>query len=124
MEIYKAAMLDIFSTFKTTPYTFNALGQGGIYGNQIIESFEADGVFKLRRGISNTLLGENPTSTATLHIKPSEGFLSTYKPLEGHGVTVNDEEYRIVGVTEGMNYSTNVLEHITVTLQVEEPTDV
>lgn len=117
-------MLDIFSTFKTTPYTFNLLGQGGIYGNTTITSHEADGVFKLRRGVSNTALGENPTSTATLHIKPTEGFLDGLTTIEGHGVTIGNNEYRIVGVTEGMNYSTNVLEHITLTLQVEAPTDV
>lgn len=116
-------MLDIFSTFKTTPYTFNVLGQGGIYGNTTITSHEADGVFKLRRGVSNTALGENPTSTATLHIKPTEGFLSSLTTIEGNGVTIGDNEYRIVGVTEGMNFDTNVLEHITLTLQVEEPTD-
>lgn len=117
-------MLDIFSTFKTTPYTFNILGQGGIYGNTTITSHEAEGVFKQRRGVTKTALGENPTSTATLHIKPTEGFLEGLTTIEGNGVTVNDNEYRIVGVTEGMNYSTNVLEHITLTLQVEEPTDV
>lgn len=117
-------MLDIFSTFKTTPYTFVAYGQGGIYGNTEISSETGEGVFKLRRGVSNTLIGENPTSTATLHIKPLEGFLASHKPLEGNGIRIGDDEYRIVGVTEGMNYSTNVLEHITLTLQVEAPTDV
>lgn len=117
-------MLDVFSTFKTTPYTFIVYGQGGIYGNTSIEEYPAEGVFKLRRGVSNTALGENPTSTATLHIRPSEGFLNAHRPIEGHGIKVGDDEYRIVGVTEGMNYSTNVLEHITLTLQVEEPTDV
>lgn len=117
-------MLDIFSTFKTTPYTFNVLGQGGIYGNTITTSYEADGIFKLRRGVSNTALGENPTSTATLHIKPTEAFLSGLTTIEGNGVTIGDNEYRIVGVTEGFNYTNNVLEHITLTLQVEEPTNV
>lgn len=113
-------MLDIFSSFKTVPYTFSALGQGGIYGNSVIQSFNAEGVFKLRRGITDTSYGETPTSTATLHIKPSETFVSTYKPLEGHGITVNGNTYRIVGYTEGYNFDSNVLEHITLTLQVED----
>lgn len=115
--------MDIFTTFKTQPYTFLALGQGGIYGNSILQEYETDGVFKLRRGVSKTALGDNPTSTATLHIRPTEGFLDAHKPLEGHGIKVGDDQYRIVGVTEGMNYETNVLEHITVTLEVMEPTD-
>ena len=118
------AMLDIFSNFRTTPYTFSALGQGGIYGNATGTSYEAEGVFKLRRGVSNTALGENPTSTATLHIKPTEGFLNAHRPLEGNSITHNGELYRIVGVTEGFNFDTNVLEHITLTLQVEAKTNV
>lgn len=116
--------MDIFTTFKTTPYTFLVYGQGGIYGNVAQSSHNAEGVFKLRRGVSKTALGENATSTATLHIKPVEGFLSGLTTLEGHGIIVNDNEYRIVGYTEGFNFSTNVLEHITLTLQVEEHTDV
>lgn len=116
-------MLDVFTTFKTTPYTFLAYGQGGIYGNTTLQEYEADGIFKLRRGVSKTTLGENPNSTATLHIKPSEGFLEAHRPLEGHGIKVGDDEYRIMGVTEGFNYDTNELEHIVVTLQVQEHTD-
>ena len=119
-ETYNTVMLDVFSNFPTTPYTFIVSGQGGIYGNSVIAQFNAQGIFKLRRGITDTSYGEVPTSTATLHIKPSETFVSTYRPLEGHGVIVNGNQYRIVGVTEGMNFDTNVLEHITLTLQVED----
>lgn len=115
----RVAMFDVFTTFKTTPYTFLALGQGGIYGNSIIQSYNTTGVFKLRRGITQGVDIQNPTSTATLHIRPTESFLSTYSDLEGHGVRVNGLTYRIVGVTHGYNYDTNVLEHIRVTLQVE-----
>lgn len=112
-------MLDVFGSFKTTPYTFLALGQGGVYGNTILAQYNADGVFKLRRGITQGVDLQNATSTATLHIRPTESFLSTYGDLEGHGVLVNGNSYRIVGVTDGFNYETNTLEHIRVTLQVE-----
>ena len=117
-------MLDIFSTFKTTPYTFAVFNPTSIYGDVTQTEYQAEGVFKLRRGVSRSLLGEIPTSSATLHIKPSETFLSGLATLEGHGIKHDGQLYRIVGVTEGMNFSTNVLEHITLTLQTEEPTDV
>lgn len=113
------AMLDVFTSFRTTPYTFLALGQGGIYGNTIIQTYDADGVFKLRRGITQGVDIQNPTSTATLHIRPTETFLDAYSDLEGHGIAVDGDSYRIVGVTKGFNYDTNVLEHIRLTLQVE-----
>lgn len=117
--MYKAAMSDIFSTFKTTPYTFLVLGQGGVYGNTSIQEYAAEGVFKLRRGLTQGVNVQNPTSTATLHIKPLEGFLDGLDDLIGNGVRVDGKDYRIVGQTDGMNFDTNVLEHITLTLQVE-----
>lgn len=111
--------MDLFTAFKTTPYTFLKQGQGGVYGNTTIQEYSADGVFKLRRGVTNGQDLQNATSTATLHIKPSEAFLEGLDSLEGHGVKVNDQKYRIVGVTAGFNYDANILEHFTLTLEVE-----
>lgn len=111
--------MNIFTTFRTTPYTFLKQGQGGIYGNSTLQEYSAEGVFKLRRGVTRGQKLENATSTATLHIKPSEGFLSGLGRIEGHGVVVNGEKYKIVGVSDGMDFSTNVLEHITLSLEVE-----
>jgi hypothetical protein len=111
--------MDVFTVFKTTPYTFQKLGQGGIYGNKVLQETTADGVFKLRRGLTNGQDMQNAISTATLHIKPSEGFLSGLSDLVGHGIKVNNQNYRIIGVTDGMNFDSNVLEHITLTLEVE-----
>jgi len=110
--------MDVFTTFRTTPYLFQTLGQGGIYGNKVTQTYNAEGVFKLRRGITQGQDMQNVVSTATLHIKPSEPFVGLYL-LEGNGIQHEGENYRIVGVTKGMNFDTNVLEHITLTLQVE-----
>lgn len=117
-------MLDIFTTFRTTPYEFVVFNQTSIYGNKAATTYEAEGVFKLRRGLSSTSIGENPNSTATLHIKPSEAFRSGRKTLIGNGIKVNNLTYRIVGETEGFNFTTNELEHITLTLQAEAKTNV
>ena len=117
-------MLDIFSSFKTTPYSFIVYNQTSIYGNVGVEEAQAEGVFKLRRGLSSTAIGENPNSTATLHIRPSEAFRNGRSTLIGNGIKVNGLEYRIVGETEGFNFDNNVLEHITLTLQAEAKTNV
>lgn len=119
MFIEECTTMDVFSLFKTTPYTFLVLGQGGIRGNKVLSSHDAIGIFKLRRGLTQGRDVQNATSTATLHIKPSESFLVGLNDLVGNGVTVNNQSYRIVGVTNGMNFDNNVLEHITLTLQVE-----
>lgn len=111
--------MDIFTSFKQVPYTFLKLGQGGIYGNGTLESTDAYGVFKLRRGVTQGSDLQNATSSATLHIKPSEAFLEGLESIEGNGVEVAGKKYRIIGVTEGMNFQTGRLEHYTLTLQVE-----
>lgn len=111
--------MDVFTVFKTTPYTFQKLGQGGVLGNKVLQETTADGIFKLRRGLTQGQDLQNATSTATLHIRPTEGFLSGLTDLVGHGIKVDNQTYRIVGVTNGMNFDSNVLEHITLTLEVE-----
>jgi hypothetical protein len=111
--------MDVFSLFETTPYTFQVLGQGGIYGNKVLETHNAEGIFKLRRGITQGRDMQNATSTATLHIRSTESFLEGLSDLAGNGIQYKGQNYRIVGVTDGTNFDNNVLEHITLTLQVE-----
>lgn len=112
-------MQDIFSNFKPIPYTFLELGQGGIRGNKTLYTQDAYGVFKLRRGITNGQDVQNAISTATLHIRPDEDFLTCMKEIVGNGIAINNQKYRIIGMTNGSNFETGVLEHITLTLQVE-----
>lgn len=110
--------MTVFDLFKTTPYTFLEIREGET-GNEVVNETTADGIFKLRRGVTGGQDLQNATSTATLHIRPSEGFVSGLATLEGHGIRYNNQNYRIVGYTNGENFETNVLEHITLTLEVE-----
>lgn len=110
--------MDVFNAFSTTPYTFIQLSRGGVRGNSITSETEAQGIFKLRSALVRNESAEGKDSNATLHIKPSEPFVdSNNGNLVGHGIRINTREYTIVGQTEGFNYHSNELEHITVTLQ-------
>ncbi len=113
--------MDLFSSFPTTEYTFLQLSSGGVRGNSIVTETAADGIFKLRRGLTSDGSTENVTSTATLHVKPFEGYIGTVGDLIGHGIRKDGVDYRIVGMTAGMGgLAFDVLEHYTLTLQQED----
>lgn len=105
----------VFDVFVNTPYTFLTISRGGVQGDGITARTEAMGVFKLRSGMNVSNDQETKTSDATLHIKPSEPFVST--GLVGHGIENQGRTYEIVGNTGGMNFDTGVMEHYRVTLQ-------
>ena len=111
-------MDSVFAHFVNQPYTFLTLSRGGVAGDGITARTEATGVFKLRNGMNVSNDQETKTSDATLHIKPSETFVST--GLTGHGISFQGRSYEIVGTTEGMNLDTGEVEHYRVTLQERE----
>ena len=111
-------METVFDVFVNQPYTFLTISRGGVAGDGITAETEATGVFKLRNGMNVSNDQETKTSDATLHIKPSEAFVST--GLTGHGIRFQGHTYEIVGTTEGMNFDTGVVEHYRVTLQERE----
>ena len=110
--------MDVFDIFNTVSYDFLEISRGNIYGNQIVNRITAEGIFKLRSGITSTTREEYRQSTATLHIKPTESFLTTFnKQLVGHGIEIGFDYYEIVGITEGIDFVTGKVNHYTLTLQ-------
>lgn len=105
----------VFDVFASVPYTFLTISRGGVVGDGITARTDAQGVFKLRNGMNVSNDQETKTSDATLHIKPTETFVST--GLTGHGIEVQGRTYEIIGTTEGVNFDTGVTEHWRVTLQ-------
>lgn len=84
---YSAGGPDVFDVFDTTPYTYLQISRGGVTGNAIVYTFDGDGVFKLRTGLSRGQNTENVEQGATLHVRPTEAFLSD--------VPGNREHYRL-----------------------------
>jgi hypothetical protein len=111
----------VFDVFQTTPYTFLQVKRGTVVGDVVESAWEATGVFKLRTGFVKGDTPENPISTATLHVRPSEDFLEPNNGnLIGHGVQHDGQVYEVIGQTNGVNYHSGVTEHITLTLQIAE----
>ena len=86
-DVYSSGGPTVFEVFNTSPYTYLEISRGGIAGNTITESYEAEGIFKLRTGLVRNANSENTEQGATLHIKPTESFLS--------GVPSNREHYTL-----------------------------
>lgn len=110
--------VEVFDCFDLTAYTFLELSRGGVAGNTIVASYSADGVYKLRSDLTRNANNETKESNATLHIRPTESFLSGLGGnLVGHGIQVAGKDYEIIGQTGGKNFHNGVMEHYTATLQ-------
>lgn len=81
---YSAGGPSVFEVFDTTPYTYLQISRGGVAGNVIVASYQADGVFKLRAGLVRGQNAENVEQGATLHIRPTESFLSNVPSNREH----------------------------------------
>lgn len=113
-----------FDLFTTTDYTFLQLdSKSG--GNVIVAEFPTSGIVKLRDGMTQADNVEAFESTSTVHVRPTEPFLSTLGGnLVGHGIRVvkdnhDSAEYRITGQVEGYDFDTGRLEFYKVTLKRE-----
>jgi hypothetical protein len=74
-DAYEEGGDTVFDTFDLSPYTFLEVSRGGVYGNRIIGTHDAEGVFKLRDEMVVANNQELRQSAATLHIRPNEPFL-------------------------------------------------
>jgi len=109
---------EVFDVFDLTEYTFYQLERGGIAGNTIVDTFETNGVFKLRSDLVRNQASETKEGNATLHIRSDESFLSLLdNNLVGHGVHIEGKDYEIIGQTGGKNFDNGVMEHYTATLR-------
>lgn len=86
-DVYSPGGPSVFDVFETTPYVYLQISRGGVTGNTIVASDEAQGIFKLRTGLVRGQNSENVEQGATLHIRPNESFLS--------GVPSNREHYTL-----------------------------
>ena len=109
----------VFTAFVTSPYTFiKTTSANG--GYKSVEEYEANGVIKFRDGRVLNGRQESYDTQTTLHIRPSEPFISpvnSAKALVGNFVRIDGDEYRINAVTTGANFDTGMVEHYRATLE-------
>lgn len=96
---YSSGGPNVFDVFDTSPYTYLEISRGSIEGNAITAEYQADGIFKLRSGTVRGDNTENVEQGTTLHIRPTESFLTN--------VPSNREHYRLTLVEEEFNESSS-----------------
>lgn len=93
-DAYHKGGAEVFDVFDLSAYTFLKIERGGVAGNIITKSYEAQGVFKLRSGLVAGENSENVEQGATLHIRPTEAFLEAIGTnREFVRVTLNPTDY-------------------------------
>lgn len=110
-----------WNLFTTTDYTFLELSSG-IGGNKVVTETTGNGILKHRTGMVQEVGTETLTSESTLHIRPSEAFISTvggHSQLVGHGIRAEGKDYRIIGVTAGTDFDSGSIEFYRATLKRE-----
>jgi hypothetical protein len=116
--------MDAFTIFATTDYTFLQL-ESKTGGNTVVAEFPGNGVVKLRDGMTQVDNVEAFESTSTVHIRPTESFLSVVGGnMVGHGIRVEKDNhelavYRIEGQVEGYDFELGQLAFYKVTLKRE-----
>ncbi len=117
--------MDVFQAFVTTTYNFLIVDAGTEEGDIAILQPTSTGIFKHRDGMVAAGNQEVRTSATSLKVRPSEDFIEEVGGnMVGHGIRVDDQDYRVLGQTKGMNYHTGVLEHYRLTLEKHDYADV
>lgn len=118
----------VFDVFEETPYEFLVVSRGGVYGNRITDTYDAEGVYKRRNDMVQVNNQELRQSAATLHVHPDEPFIADITVdgkilFVGNGIRVDGVDYEIIGDTGGFNFDAGEMEHYTLTLQNTDYSD-
>lgn len=112
--------MSVWTTFPTQSYTFLKLVHTP-NGFKVDEEIEAQGIFKLRVGKTQTDNMEQVTSDAVIKVKPDESFASDN--MLGNGIAITEqgqETYRIVGQSTGIEHDTNTIDFYNLSLVRED----
>jgi hypothetical protein len=83
-DAYSMGGPEVFDVFNLSDYEFLQVERNSVVGNRIVDTFEAQGVFKLRSGLVRNENSENLEQGATLHIRPTEPFVEAHTPNREH----------------------------------------
>lgn len=104
----------MFDLFTSSPFIYQKLTRGGVYGVRVVESTQCNGIVKVREGMTGDVV-ENPDTDATIHIKPMDA--RKFGDMVGNGVVIDGRSYDITGMVEGKDFDTGVVEFYRLTLK-------
>lgn len=83
-DAYSMGGPEVFDVFDLSDYVFLQVERNSVTGNRIVNTFNAQGIFKLRSDLVRNETGENVEQGATLHIRPTEPFVEAHTPNREH----------------------------------------
>lgn len=110
-------MATVFDVFKEITYSYLTIIQSSVKGDVVAAETEYQGIFKEKGGSVQSNNMEALESTSTLHVHPEDFNIESCLELIGNGVTVNGQDYSIVGATTGTNFDNGEIEHYRLTLE-------
>lgn len=113
-------MTTVFDMFKEVPFIYLTISRGEVYGNRITDQKTLQGVVKIKEGMVSQGNQETRKSNSTAHVHPEDFADLTREQIIGNGISYCGADYSIIGVTEGRNFDTNKVEHLTLTLERTE----
>ena len=112
--------MTVFDMFVEVPFEYLTISRGEVYGNRIIGQKTLRGIVKIKEGMISQGNQETRKSNNTVHVHPEDFVGLTCEQIIGNGIRYNNADYSIIGVTEGRNFDTNEIEHLTLTLERAE----
>lgn len=113
-------MTTVFDMFSEVPFEYLTISRGEVYGNRIISQKTLHGIVKIKEGMISQGNQEIRKSNSTVHVHPEDFTGLTCEQIIGNGICYGSADYSIIGVTEGRNFDTNKVEHLTLTLERAE----
>lgn len=110
-------MTTVFDVFREEAFVFLKISRGEVYGNRIVSQKKLRGIVKIREGMTTQVNREDRESNSTVHVHPEDFANLTREDIIGNGIRYGNADYSIVGMTEGRNFETNTVEHLTLTLE-------
>lgn len=109
--------MTVFEAFRSEPIEFLEISRGGVYGNRITNIRSITGVVKRRSNLSQGSTSELINTNTTVHIRPEDVAEYNTETLIGNGLVIDGENFTITNATEGRNFISDSVEHITLTVQ-------
>lgn len=109
--------MTVFDLFKEVEFDYLTISRGEVYGNRITADNKLMGVVKIREGMTTQNNQETRETNSMVHVHPEDFTGLACEDIVGNGIRYNDTDYSIIGVTEGRNFDTNEVEHLTLTLE-------
>lgn len=107
--------MSVFSHFKQISYEYLVISRGTVAGDKVESVRQLRGIFKQREGMMQDRNSELHESSATLHVHPED--FDENEGIVGNGVRVDGNDYKIIGVVAGTDFSTGRLDFLKFTLE-------